>query len=112
MSPRAVLAVASALTLPIAGHIPAAPSRAALTNPPGHAVQGQGFAVPAIKHGGPVRYYLSRDTRRGDDDVRLIGPRKGRVTVPATRAGTYRLLACAAGKCAASRGQVLVSGSP
>src|SRR4051794_36920068 len=105
---RVAVALFSILMLPVPAHIRADVARAALTDPPPHLTSGQSFKVPAVKHG-KVSYFLSRDAKRSDEDVRLIGPRKSRVVVPATPTGTYRLLSCTGPRCAASRGQVMVT---
>src|SRR6476469_6857857 len=75
---------------------------------PSHVNPGESFKVPTAKHA-KVSYVLSRDTRRSDDDVRLIGPRKARVFVPPAPAGTYRLRAWSGSHCAAAHGQVAVA---
>jgi tetratricopeptide (TPR) repeat protein len=75
----------------------------ALARPPAHAAQGQSFKVKAGK-----KYYLSRDARLSIEDIRLIGPRGSKVTVPPMPAGSYRLLTCSGSHCAGS-GQIAIS---
>jgi tetratricopeptide (TPR) repeat protein len=101
---RVALALVSVLVAVAADGADAAPPK-----PPSHAAAGQSFKVPAAGRK-KVSYYLSRDTRRSIDDVRLIGPRKSQVVVPAAPTGTYHLLACTGARCAASRSQVAIAG--
>src|SRR3954447_1192962 len=75
---------------------------------PSHVTPGESFKVPPARHAN-VSYYLSRDSRRSDEDIRLIGPRKARVFVPAAPAASYRLLACTGSHCVAGHGQVTVA---
>jgi tetratricopeptide (TPR) repeat protein len=107
MPTRVAIALATVLVA-----APLATAHASGLRAPSKAVQGQSFKVPASKRG-KAAYYLSRDTRRSIEDVRLIGPSKSKVIVPAAPAGNYRLLACSGTHCAASRGQVAVAeGTP
>src|SRR5512144_272383 len=81
--------------------VPAGAASAAAPVAPRHATSGKSMVVA----GGASRYYLSRDSKRSLDDVRLIAPR-GRahraaasakalpLSVPPISAGSYRLLAC------------------
>jgi tetratricopeptide (TPR) repeat protein len=91
---RVAIALATILVAAVA-------TTSALARPPAHAAQGQSFSVTGKP--GKARYYLSRDSRLSAEDVRLIGPRKSKVTVPAMPAGDYRLLACTAHCTAAGR---------
>jgi tetratricopeptide (TPR) repeat protein len=83
----------------------------AIARPPAHAAQGQSFKVPATRSA-KTSYFLSRDTRRSIEDVRLVGPKKSKVTVPPMPAGNYRLLTCAGSHCSATPGQISVSDGP
>ena len=103
-----------------AGRIPADPARAALPDAPRSAAPGKSFAVPTVSRGRPIHYYLSRDSKRSLEDVRLIGPtpsgvpaaKTARVSVPPVAAGAYRLLSCSGSHCAASRNVVTVADTP
>ena len=107
MLTRLALVTASAVTAVFAaGHIPANPVRAALPDVPRHTSPGKSFAVPAVR--GPVSYYLSRDTTRSANDVRLIILSGDAVAVPRGAVGSYHLLACSGSGCASSRSLVSV----
>lgn len=88
------------------GGIPANPARAALPDVPRSTAPGKSFAVPARSR---AKYYLSRDTKRSVDDVRLIGPANAKVSVPSVAPGAYRLLSCAGSTCSASRSVTTVA---
>jgi hypothetical protein len=89
----------------VVASIPAATAAAATPVAPRHVSAGQSFAVAR----GATGYYLSRDTKRSVDDVRLIGrPKANKLFVPSIAAGSYRLLACSGTHCAASHNLVAV----
>ena len=99
--------------------IPASAASAAAPVAPRHAAPGKSIVVSA----GGSRYYLSRDSKRSLDDVRLIAPRAHarrsataakavQLAVPPISAGSYRLLACTGTRCAASRNLVTVGAGP
>jgi tetratricopeptide (TPR) repeat protein len=96
---RIRVAIALATVLAFAGTANAAP--------PAHTAQGQSFKVSAPKRG-KASYFLSRDGRLSVEDIRLIGPQRSKVVVPAAPVGSYRLLTCVGTRCSAARGELTV----
>jgi hypothetical protein len=107
MVTRLALIALSGLSVLFVGHIPANPARAGLPDLARTTGAGRSFSVPAVAHGGPIRYYLSSDRRLSRSDV-LLAAAGSRVAVPPIARGAYHLLSCSGAHCVASRNLVTV----